>query len=174
MKTNIICITLVSVLIVVIGATSPTTHAFATKSSNASSAEAVTTKNPNYDAELANKLGADQYGMKQFVFVILKSGDNTDNDKALKTKAFAGHMANINRLVDEGKLIVAGPFGKNNNDFRGLFILDVATIEEAELLLQSDPAIKQRYLRAELYPWYGSAALSEYLEASDKIWQESP
>jgi uncharacterized protein YciI len=119
------------------------------------------TSNPNYDSKLATKLGADDYGMKSFIFVILKTGTNTESNKEMKKAAFSGHLKNINRLVEAKKLIVAGPFGKNDSDFRGLFILDVSTIEEANQLLQTDPAIQQKYLTAELYNWYGSAALSE-------------
>lgn len=128
--------------------------------------------NPKYDAELASKLGADEYGMKKFVFVILKTGRNQSTDKALKESCFAGHMKNIDRLVKENKLIVAGPIGKNENEYRGIFILDLDSTEEAQELLQSDPAIKAEFLEPELYIWYGSAALSEYLEASDKIWKK--
>lgn len=132
------------------------------------------TSNPNYDPQLAAKLGADEYGMKSFILVILKTGTTKLTDKKLESKAFQGHLKNINRLVDEQKLIVAGPFGTNNNDFRGLFILNVATIKEADALLETDPAIKEGYLEAELYKWYGSAALSEYLDSSDKIWKINP
>lgn len=132
------------------------------------------TSNPNYDADLAKKLGADDYGMKSFIFVILKSGTNNNQDQVLKNEAFAGHLANINRLVKAKKLIIAGPFGKNTNDFRGLFILDVKTIKEAKKLLETDPAIKANYLVPELYNWYGSAALAEYLDASDKVWKINP
>ena len=130
--------------------------------------------NTNYDEELATKLGADDYGMKSYVFVILKTGSNESTDKELKNGAFQGHMKNINRLVEENKLIVAGPFGKNEDSFRGLFILNVRTVEEARELLDTDPAIKAKYLKAELYNWYGSAALSEYLKASDKVWKVKP
>ena len=52
--------------------------------------------------------------------------------------------------------------------------MDVPTLEEAQILLASDPAIKAKYLEPELYNWYGSAALSEYLEASDKVWKIGP
>jgi len=44
-------------------------------------------------------LGADDYGMKKFVFVILKTGKNTSTDKELRDSAFVGHMNNIDRLV---------------------------------------------------------------------------
>ncbi|MCO4799443.1 MAG: hypothetical protein KC484_09520 [Colwelliaceae bacterium] len=130
--------------------------------------------NPNYDAKLAAKYGGDDYGMKSFVLVILKTGSYVTQDKAIKSKLFKGHMENIDRLVAEKKLIVAGPLGKNDKSYRGIFILDVPTIEEAEVLLQTDPAIEANLFATELYKWYGSAALAEYLESSDKIWKKSP
>jgi uncharacterized protein YciI len=130
--------------------------------------------NPNYDEALAKKLGADDYGMKKYVLVILKTGENTTATSEETNTAFRGHMENINRLVEEGKLIIAGPLGKNDKTYRGIFILDVPTVEEAGELVQTDPAVKARLLDVELFSWYGSAALSEYLPASDKIWKVQP
>lgn len=129
------------------------------------------TTNPRYDSTLVKKLGADQYGMKMYVFVILKTGENKTNNKNFIDSCFAGHLKNIGRLAELKQLIVAGPFKKNESDFRGLFILNVATTEEAKKLLETDPAINAKLLRPELYPWYGSAALPEYLDAADKIWK---
>lgn len=130
--------------------------------------------NPNLDTALAKKLGADDYGMKRYVFVLLKTGENKTTNKKFIDSCFAGHMANIGMLSDQNKLVVAGPFGKNNKEFRGIFILNVSTIEEANKLLEGDPAIKEKLLSAELVPWYGSAAISEYLKAHDKIWKVNP
>lgn len=127
--------------------------------------------NPNYDPELATKLGADDYGMKSYVFVILKTGKNQSTDKVLRDSCFAGHMDNITRLVKDKKLIVAGPMYENEKSYRGIFIFDVPTLEETKLLLETDPAIKAEFLEPELFKWYGSAALSQYIEASDKIWK---
>lgn len=132
------------------------------------------TTNPQLDTALATQLGADDYGMKMYVFVVLKSGDNPTNDRTLIDSCFTGHLANIRRLAAANQLVLAGPFGKNDSDFRGLFILNVPTPEEAEQLLETDPAIKAGLLKAELYPWYGSAALPAYLEVHDKIWQSNP
>lgn len=135
----------------------------------------TTTSNPNYDEALAKKLGADDYGMKSYFLVILKTGTNTSTDNELISRSFRGHLDNINRLAEEGKLIVAGPLGPNDNQYRGIFILNnVASAEEAEKLLLTDPAIKNGFLGYEIFPWYGSAALPEYLPASDKIWKEKP
>jgi uncharacterized protein YciI len=131
-------------------------------------------KNQFYDSTLAVKLGADTYGMKSYVFVILKTGSFVSQDKEIISKSFEGHMANIQKLVAEKKLIVAGPFGKNDLNYRGLFIFDVASIDEVKKLVQEDPAVKIGLLDAEYIPWYGSAALPEYLPASDKIWKERP
>jgi uncharacterized protein YciI len=83
-------------------------------------------------------------------------------------------MKNISRLVEEKKLIVAGPFGKNDLQYRGLFILDVKDIKEARALVNTDPAVKANIFDVELIPWDGSAALSAYLETADKIWKINP
>lgn len=130
--------------------------------------------NPNYNEALAQELGADTYGMKIYVLAILKTGSNQDADPETVQQSFAGHMQNINRLVEEGKLIVAGPMMANENQYRGIFILNVPTLDEAENLLQTDPAIQENLLDAELFQWYGSAALSKYLETADQIWQQKP
>ena len=133
---------------------------------------AAQTTNPNYDSTLAAQLGADEYGMKSYVLVILKTGTNTTTDKAFTDSCFAGHMKNIDRLSKENKLIVAGPLKKNEKTYRGIFILNVPDVEEAEQLLQTDAAISSKLLEPEMYKWYGSAALSEYLKANDKVWKK--
>lgn len=130
--------------------------------------------NPAYDAALAQKLGADDYGMKKYILVILKTGENKSTNKDSVGAAFKGHLQNISRLVEEGKMIVAGPLGKNDQTYRGIFIIQGITLEEAGPLLQTDPAIKAGYLDFDLYNWYGSAALPEYLKSSDKIWKMNP
>ncbi len=127
------------------------------------------TVNPEYDKALADSLGADDNGMKSYVLVILKTGPAVIEDKDLRAKLFKGHMDNINKLVKEKKLFVAGPFGKNDLSYRGLFILNVKTIEEAKVLCETDPAVKEGIFDVELIPWYGSAALGEYIKASEKI-----
>ena len=135
----------------------------------------TTISNPNYDKALAEKLGGDDYGMKSYFFVILKTGTNTTADKELISESFKGHLENIQELVQEGKLIVAGPLGKNENNYRGIFILNnINSVDEARELLFTDPAIKNRLLDFEIFTWYGSAALPEYLPVSDKIWRLTP
>lgn len=125
--------------------------------------------NKNYDEALAKELKADEFGMKKYVLVILKTSNTLELPKSIRDSVFKGHMANINRLATEGKLVVAGPLGKNEAGYRGIFILDVEQIEQAKLLVDTDPVVKSKMMTAEYYNWYGSAALKETLKIHSKI-----
>ena len=127
-------------------------------------------KTSAFDADLAKKLGADERGMRMYVLCILKTGPRDAEIKGKeRQEIFAGHFANINRLADEGKLAVAGPFGKNDKSYRGLYIFNVATVEEAETLVALDPAVKAGVFIPDLTPWYGSAAMMVVSETHKKI-----
>ncbi len=132
------------------------------------------TETSQYDSLLAKSLGADKYGMKSYVLAILKTGTKVIDDKTVRDSLFRGHMENIGRLAEMGKLIVAGPFGKNEVGYRGLFILNVKSIDEAKELTNTDPAIIAGIFDVELIPWYGSAALPVYLETHKKIEKYRP
>ncbi len=127
------------------------------------------TANPHYNKALADSLGSDEYGMKRYTLVILKTGPAPATNKKWADSLFSGHLANIGRLAKEHRLIVAGPLKKNEKNYRGIFILNVATSEEAQQLLQTDPAVNAKLLEAELFQWYGSAALPMYLPYHDKL-----
>ena len=122
-----------------------------------------------FDENLAKSLGADDYGMKQYVFCILKTGSNTTATDQERNDYFKGHMENIQRLANEGKLAVAGPFMKNDKNYRGIFVFNVTTVEEAKALVESDPAVKGKIFDYELTPWYCSAALMKVNEIHETI-----
>ena len=121
-----------------------------------------------YDSILANKLGADKYGMKSYVMAFLKRGPNRSRDSATATHLQRAHLDNIQRMADEGMLVLAGPF-LDTGDVRGIYIFNVSTIEEAKKLTESDPAIKAGSLEMELHPWYGSAALMRINDIHKKL-----
>lgn len=125
-------------------------------------------KNPDYDAELAGKVGADDYGMKHYVIAFLKTGPTHIADQAESEKLQMAHLQNILKLANDGKLIVSGPF-LDKGDIRGIFIFNVATVEEAKKLTDSDPAVKAGVLIVELHPWYGSAGLVEAFKIHKKV-----
>lgn len=128
----------------------------------------VKAQNVEYDSLLAKKLHADDYGMKKYVMVLLKTGSETSLQKPVSDSLFAGHMSNMGRLVDDGKLAVAGPFFKNDK-YRGIFILNAESIDEAKTLVDTDPAIKAHLLEPEFYIWYGSASLNATADIHKKI-----
>jgi uncharacterized protein YciI len=73
------------------------------------------------------------------------------------------------RLARMNKLVVSGQMKKNDHNYRGIFILNVKTLEEAKELLATDPTIENHIFEAELYEWYGSAALPLYMKAHERI-----
>lgn len=125
-----------------------------------------------YDAALAGKLGADDYGMRKYVLVVLKTGPRRMPDGPERQAMFQGHFANINRLADAGQLALAGPFG-GAEGWRGLFILAVTDIDAAKALVATDPVIANGEMVAEYHPWYGSAALMQVSEAHKRITRKS-
>lgn len=126
-----------------------------------------------YNKRLADSLGADDYGMKMYVLVMLKTGPAKIADKAKTDSLFGGHLKNIKRLASIGKLVVAGPLKKNDEHYEGIFILNTKTKEEAKALLDTDPAVHAGLLEPVLYGWYGSAALPLYLPAVEKVSKKS-
>jgi uncharacterized protein YciI len=130
---------------------------------------------PKYNQELATSLGADQYGMKPYTIVMLTTGSVKIEDKTKMGELMKGHMANIGKLADEGKIIVAGPFlEKNKENYRGMFIFNTKSKEEAEQWVKTDPAVQAGVFSYEIFPWYGSAALPLYLKHHDEISKENP
>ncbi len=141
--------------------------------SNVNAQKTESPAGPNYDAALAKRLGADDMGMRQYVMCFLKTGPLKVEDKAKRDELMKGHFGMINRLADEGKLIVAGPFS-NGGEFRGIYLFDVKTIEEAQKLTETDPSIREGYFKVEFIKWYGSAALMEVNSIHKKIAKTNP
>ncbi len=123
------------------------------------------------DTALAKQLGADEYGMKQYVMAFLKSGPYRSQSKEEAARLQKAHLDNIGRMAKEGKLLVAGPF-MDNGEVRGIYIFNVTSLEEAKALTETDPAIQAGSLTMELRPWYGSAALMKVVEIHNSLPQK--
>lgn len=142
---------------------------------SAKAQEKITAK--DFNQKLADSLGADKYGMKNYLLVILKTGpkDQEISDKTQRAELFKGHFSNMTEMEKSGKLKMAGPFAtKNSLGYRGLFLLDVKTEDEAKALLQNDPTIKAGIFDVEILPFYGSAAIPMHLQFHQKIAKENP
>lgn len=113
---------------------------------------------PVFDEALAKSVGADQRGMRSYVFVLLKTGPNKMAAGPERDAMFKGHFANIERLVKEKKLVAAGPYD-GVDGWRGMFIFAVPDIEEVKKLVATDPVISTGEMVAEYHKLYSSAAL---------------
>ena len=91
--------------------------------------------------------------MKEYFFVMLKRGPNRTNDSVTANNLQKGHMANIQKMANDGHLAIAGPFGDDGN-WRGIFIFKTKTIEETKKLVEQDPMIKAGWLTYEIHPWW--------------------
>lgn len=124
--------------------------------------------NPTYDEALATKYGADDYGMRGYVLVILKTGPNKVPAGPERDEMFRGHFANMKRLSDEGKLVLAGPLD-GADGWRGLFVLAVREVDEARRLAATDPVLMKGEMVAEYHKYYGSAALVGIREVHERL-----
>lgn len=90
-----------------------------------------------------------QYGDGRYTFVFLNTNpDRAELPKEQVDSLQTGHIANINRLVKEQKMISAGPFYNGG----GIFIFDTNKAE-TEAVLNSDPAIAAGRFKLEVYPF---------------------
>ncbi len=94
------------------------------------------------------------YDLKKYYFVMLTKGDKRDEnmDQQKLQELQNAHLANIDRLAEEGRILVAGPF-IDDKDWRGLFIFDAKSKEEVEELLKTDPMISAGWLATDIRPW---------------------
>ncbi len=73
-------------------------------------------------------------------------------DSPERQKIQEGHLANMKRLADMGKLVAGGPFAEDGN-LRGIFVFRVASMQEAQELTNTDPAVQAGRLAIQLYEW---------------------
>jgi len=91
-----------------------------------------------------------------YIFVFLnKKTDKTELPEEEVKKIMEGHMANINRLATEGKLVAAGPFDGGG----GIFIFKSNSTEQVREWISTDPGVQAHRWNIEIlnyYPQYGS------------------
>ena len=87
-----------------------------------------------------------------YMGIILKGPSWSPEETPERAAIQEAHMENIRRLGKEGKLVLAGPF-IDDGTIRGIFVFKCASLEEAQALTDSDPAVKAGRLEVEIHPW---------------------
>jgi len=112
----------------------------------------VSTKQPEkYDITKDTTVTAGE--MKRYWLVLLQKGPNRNQDSISAEKIQAAHMSNISRLAKEGKLVMAGPIGVED-DLRGIFLMNCADSTEVENFVKTDSAVITGRLIMKYYPWW--------------------
>ena len=100
-----------------------------------------------------------RHEMRMYVVGFLwRAGSPADLPEERLDEIQRQHLAYMARLREEGKLILAGPFG-DDTDLRGICVYDVTTVAEAEALGGADPAVLAGRLRFEYHPWYSAKGI---------------
>ena len=86
----------------------------------------------------------------KYTFVFLhKRTDLTPLPKEESDKLMEGHMANINKMAKEGKLIAAGPFEGGG----GIFIFKSSSTKEVADWMSPDPGVQAKRWNVEMLPY---------------------
>ncbi|MGH9880010.1 MAG: YciI family protein, partial [Pyrinomonadaceae bacterium] len=89
----------------------------------------------------------------QVYLAFLTRGPKWTPERTPQTEAIQkAHLANIGRLAEMKKLVVAGPFG-DNGTLRGIFVFKVASLKEAQELANTDPAVQAGRLALDVHQW---------------------
>lgn len=101
------------------------------------------------------KEGDTTFLMKKYYLVFLKSGSQRSQNPEEAQKIQAAHLAHMDSLAEIGQLDIAGPMG-DDTELRGIVVLRVPSMEQAEQCVQADPAVKSNRLSYEIHPWWAA------------------
>ncbi|MGZ4816627.1 MAG: YciI family protein [Terriglobales bacterium] len=87
-----------------------------------------------------------------YLGLLVRGPKFSPEDSPERQKIQEGHMANMKRLHEIGKLVAAGPFAEEG-ELRGLFVFRVVSMQEALELTNTDPAVQAGRLAIKLYEW---------------------
>jgi uncharacterized protein len=119
---------------------------------------AVVELHPWWSEDVMKKAESTDQMMTAYLAFLVRGEKWTPEKTAQTAEIQRGHMANIQRLAEMKKLVVAGPFGDDGR-LRGIFVFRVDSLEEARALTLTDPAVQAGRLAMELHPWVVPAGI---------------
>jgi len=102
-----------------------------------------------------------------YTLVLIKTGPQSGKlGKEENQRVFAGHFENMERMANERKLLVAGPYGGERHDksLRGIFIFDTGDRAQATAWAETDPPTQAGVFVLEYHDLRTDAPLIAQLE----------
>lgn len=92
---------------------------------------------------------------RQFIYVLklIPTLLIKENWTPLEEKIVADHFAKLQALLEEGKLVLAGKTDGIDELTFGIVILEVETLEQADQIMRSDPAVAGGVMTSQLFPF---------------------
>ncbi|MBS4174673.1 YciI family protein [Bacillus sp. FJAT-49736] len=92
---------------------------------------------------------------KQFIYTLKLIPELIDpkNWTDKENQIVGNHFTRLKELLNQGKLVLAGRTQTMDEDTFGIVILQVESEEEATLLMNDDPAVKEGVMTAEMFPY---------------------
>ena len=92
--------------------------------------------------------------LESYTFVLLRRGPRAaEYGEAELQEIQAGHVAFLERMRDEGHMLLSGPFTEQDDETKRGFSLYRTGVEETRRLLHDDPALRAGRMSAEVMTW---------------------
>ncbi len=97
-------------------------------------------------------LGEDPPATPKARFVILYApGESWVKGKSIYEQPLMDHAKYMQKLMDEGKLLLGGPFTDSSG---GEAVVECADAKEAQAILEADPAVTAKVMSAAAHEWH--------------------
>jgi uncharacterized protein YciI len=105
--------------------------------------------------EFKYSTGDTTYVMKKYFVCFLMAGDVKSQTEEEAAEIQKQHLAHIEKLGQEGKVMIAGPF-EDGGDYRGILIFNAESIEQVVEWEGADPAVSSGRLKMKVLPWWAA------------------
>ena len=108
-----------------------------------------------YPAVIFSQIGEGKSVKKQFLYYLRLEKSMLDSAAWTpeKNKIVEDHFAYLQKLLTDGKLILAGRAQVEDEKTFGIVIFEEESYEAAKAIAENDPAVKGKVMTAEVYPY---------------------
>jgi uncharacterized protein YciI len=114
------------------------------------------------DGGFASRAGATPGGPAPYYVVFLRPNpDRKPIAPADRERIMAAHMANIQKMADDGILVAAGPMDDKTTTISGIFVFRCPSLEEARRVAALDPTVAEGRNTVDVHAWRGPPGIGD-------------